>query len=173
MEAFDPYDVLALPPGAGRKAVEVSYHRLQATRPPLSTTQLALVDRAYLALSDPERRKGLDVRSGRVIHPGFSVDTGDRAGRCFEAGRRAAARGDWRRAAAAFGRATACQPWEAEYRSWLGLAVMKAGGDPRRAVDLCLEAFRLDRGSHACRGHLAEVYRRLGMYRRASRLIEK
>ncbi len=31
MEAFDPYDVLALPPGAGRKAVEVSYATADGT----------------------------------------------------------------------------------------------------------------------------------------------
>jgi tetratricopeptide (TPR) repeat protein len=169
----DPYKVLKVGRRASRKEVEASYRFLSSQLSSLSEKERRNVDRAYMVLGDPSRREEYDRRRGYRLHPGLNAGSPDEARRHFSMGLRASEDGSWHRAYHAFRWAAFLQPWQAEYRSYLGLAAALSGRDLRRARELCRTALQLDPESDICRRNLAQVYEKLGFQMRARRVLKK
>ncbi len=167
----DAYAILALKPGFTRKELEESFHRLMTQRPPLDIRERSLVEWAYLILSDAARKAAYDRSRGMCLHPGLTAGSSIRARNWFETGRRAMGAGRWREASRAFRLAVAGRPWEAQYRSHLALSMAHLGQDLHRARELCLEALRLEPDNDICRKHLAAVYEKAGLVKRARRVL--
>ncbi len=169
-ETRDPYRILDLPPLATRKQVEASFHRLtRATAP--GDGRRRLIEEAYLLLSDPLRREAYDRSRGYRLHPALEAGASWRASVLRQRGLKDLEAGRFEAACRAFRLAVACQPWVAEYRSLLGLAMAEGGQDLHRARELCLEALRLEPDDLSCRRRLATVYEKVGLRKRAQRVL--
>ncbi len=173
MEGLDPYKVLGLTPWATRREVETRYLELVAGSPPPPAPWRREIDRAYILLSDPRKKEAFDRSRGYRLHPGLAVGSPARARRHYEMGRVALEKGQARRAHRFFRLAASLQPWEAVYRSYLGLTKAILGHNGHRARELCREAVRLDPECPVCRRNLSLVYRKLGFRKRARLVLER
>lgn len=169
MEKTDLYEILGIHPGATRKEVEAGYHRLISGS--LEGEKRCLVERAYLVLSNIGKRTAYDRSRGYILHPGLGAGSAEKARTFFRRGKKAMETGMWKQASRAFRRAVVCQPWEAEYRSFLGLAMFYSGVNIHRARELCLEALMLDPSNTLCQKNLAIIYENIGLKKRAQRVL--
>jgi curved DNA-binding protein CbpA len=190
-EARDYYEILDLGRSADLEQIKESYHSLARAFHPdrfhQGTPELrkevesafARVAQAYETLSDPQRRKGYDLKTfgkpGKGMSQpgpnGRSVRSNDprriRAETCFSEGVSALKRNQNDEAIRLLGEAATLEPREARYRAYYGSALTRRSTSRRAAETELQAALSLDPDNPTFRFMLAEFYQAIGLRRRA------
>ncbi len=180
------YDLLGVPPDAGRDAIRDAYHALARRCHPdrfqsaehgtavRATAQrlFAAVNEAWTTLRDPAARADYD----RSLAPG----AGKKAGReeddktadtLYQSGRALLARGEFERAAERLKGSVWLRPEQAVYRHALGVAEARLPRMQKSAEGHLLKAVELDPLRFDSRLELARIYLEAGLGRKAEAQI--
>lgn len=183
-EAADFYQTLGVSQQATPQQIKTAYYALaKRFHPDRFSRELdaetrsriesafARITQAYETLNDSAARAAYDLK---LASPAFAP-TGPHqpdAEEAYERGLAALRAGEVERAAAEFFEAVKLSPHEARYRAALGRALMGERSKRRQAEAELQMAIKLDGSNADYRVWLAELYRSVGLYRRALRELE-
>ncbi len=166
------YSDLGIPEGASRKEIERAFwdRQRQGGEAAGGPEALQRAERAYLTLSDPERRRMYDRRLGKARHPAWDQSAPMAAretfGRCLQL----MARKEHGRALRMAKRAVSLDPACPLYRSCMALLMARTGASVQEALRQGRAAWEQDPRDRRIALNLAALYETAGMRKRARSL---